>query len=160
MLTELLGTHADFVLTIVRITLGVVLFEHGAQKLLGWYGGPGFANTKRAFTEQLHLPGFVVFLVTTSEFFGGLGLIVGLLSRIAALGVITTMLGAMRFHFQHGLFMNWFGEKKGHGYEYHLLAIALAIVVFVKGAGAVSADRALYRHYEARSSMAARSEWR
>jgi putative oxidoreductase len=139
MLTWLIDTDGDWVLTIVRVVLGVVLFAHGAQKLLGWYGGPGLSATLRTFRDQLRIPVPLTCLAIAAEFFGGLGLIVGFLTRIAALGVAITIAVAMvTVHLKYGFFMNWFGEKRGHGVEYHLVVIALAVVVMVKGAGAIS----------------------
>ena len=147
MLTWLIDTNGDWVLTIVRFVLGVVLFAHGAQKLLGWFGGPGLGATLRTFRDELRIPIPLACLAIAAEFFGGLGLIVGFLTRIAALGVAITMAVAMvTVHLKYGFFMNWFGEKQGHGVEYHLVVIALALVVIVKGAGAFSFDSALSRH--------------
>lgn len=147
MFENLLSTNADWVLTAVRAILGVILFAHGAQKLLGWFGGPGYAQTIRVLREQVHLPHLVALLVILVEFFGGLCLILGLFGRIAALGIAAMMLGAVAtVHYRYGLFLNWFGDKKGHGFEYHLLAIALALIVVVKGSGAFSVDRIWYEH--------------
>ena len=145
MIESLTGTHADWVVGIARIVLGIIFFAHGAQKMLGWYGGPGLASSMRTFTEHLHLPSALAFLVIAGEFFGGIGLIVGLLSRIAALFIALTMVGAVAtVHLRFGLFLNWFGNQEGHGIEYHLLAIALTLVLVVKGAGAFSLDRLVH----------------
>ncbi len=147
MIESLTGTPADWVVAIARIVLGAIFFAHGAQKLLGWYGGPGLASSMRTFTEHLHLPSALAFLVIAGEFFAGVGLIVGLFSRIAALVIVLTMVGAIAtVHFRFGLFLNWFGSQEGHGIEYHLLAIALALVVVVQGAGAFSLDRLVNEH--------------
>ena len=147
MIETLTGTHADWVVGIARVLLGIIFFGHGAQKMLGWYGGQGLTNSMRTFTEHLHLPSTLAFLVIAGEFFGGLGLIVGLFSRIAAVFIALTMVGAIAtVHFRFGLFLNWFGNQKGHGIEYHLLAIALALVVIVKGAGAFSLDGFVHDH--------------
>jgi len=101
----------------------------------------------RIFTEHVHLPPTLAFLVIAGELLSGAGLIVGLFSRIAALAIALTMVGAIAtVHFRFGLFLNWFGTKEGHGIEYHLLAIALALVVVVQGAGAFSLDRLLHKH--------------
>jgi putative oxidoreductase len=141
---KLMATSNDVLLTVVRLALGVVFFAHGAQKMLGWFGGYGFHGTMGFFTQQMGIPTPLAFLVICTEFFGGLGLIVGLLSRIAALGIIVEMLVAVaKVHIGNGFFMNWTGQQKGEGFEYHLLAITLGIVVLVKGAGALSLDRAL-----------------
>ena len=145
MIESLTGTHTDWVVGIARIVLGIIFFAHGAQKMLGWYGGPGLDSSMRTFTEHLHLPSVLAFLVIAGEFFGGLALIVGLFSRFAALFIVLTMVGAIAtVHFRFGLFLDWFGNREGHGIEYHLLAIALALVVVVKGAGAFSVDRLIY----------------
>src|SRR5436853_7818442 len=147
MIASLTDTHAGWVLGVARIVLGIVFFAHGAQKMLGWYGGPGLASSMRTFTEHLHLPSTLAFLVIAGELFSGIGLIVGLFSRIAALVIALTMVGAIAtVHFRFGLFLNWFGHQEGHGIEYHLLAITLALAVVVKGAGAFSLDRLVHEH--------------
>jgi len=143
----MLGTDGDWVITIVRIVLGVVFFAHGAQKALGWFGGAGLLSTVRVFREQLRIPAPLALLSVAAEFLGGLGLIVGLLSRIAALGIAVVMIVALvAVHGKFGFFMNWYGEKQGHGIEYHILVLALALAVMVKGAGAFSLDQVLYQH--------------
>jgi putative oxidoreductase len=144
MFRKLFSTSNDFVITIVRLVLGVTFFMHGAQKMLGWFGGYGFHGTMGFFTQQMGIPAPLAFLAICAEFFGGLGLLVGLLSRVAALGIIVNMLVAIAtVHHVNGFFMNWTGQQKGEGFEFHLLAIALAIVVLIKGSGAVSIDRAI-----------------
>lgn len=147
MIETLTGTHTDWVVGIARIVLGVIFFGHGAQKTLGWYGGQGLASSMRTFSEHLHLPSILAFLVIAGEFFSGIGLIVGLFSRIAALIIVLTMIGAIAMvHLRFGLFLDWFGSRKGHGIEYHLLVIALGLVVVVKGAGAFSLDGFVHEH--------------
>jgi putative oxidoreductase len=147
MLENLIGTDADWAVASVRIILGIVFFAHGAQKMLGWFGGYGFKSTMRAFVDQMKIPAPFAFLVIVAEFFGGLGLIVGFLSRLAAIGIIATMVGAVFLvHLQYGFFVNWYGNKKGHGFEFHLLACALALIVFIEGAGPFSVDRVWYQH--------------
>jgi putative oxidoreductase len=146
MLTWIISTDGDWAITIVRIVLGVVFFAHGAQTL-GWFGGAGLQSTIRVFREQLQIPAPLALLSIAAQFLGGLGLIVGFLSRIAALGIAAVMIVALiAVHVKFGFFMNWFGEKKGHGIEYHLLVLALALAVMIKGAGACSLDQVLYRH--------------
>jgi len=141
---KLICTENDAATAILRLALGVVFFAHGAQKMLGWFGGSGFSGTMSFFTETMHIPAVLAFLAIAAEFFGGLGLIVGLLSRVAALGITVNMVVAIAMvHHQFGFFMNWFGAQKGEGYEYHLLVIAMAVLVILRGAGAVSLDRAL-----------------
>jgi putative oxidoreductase len=127
---------------ILRITLGVVMFPHGAQKLLGWFGGFGFAGTMGSFTDQMHVPAVLAFLVIMGESFGSLGLITGFLTRFAAFGVTCIMLGAISMvHWPNGFFMNWFGKQTGEGFEYHLLVIGMSVALMVAGAGKWSVDR-------------------
>jgi putative oxidoreductase len=140
---RLMSTSNDVTLTTLRLVLGVVYFAHGAQKMLGWFGGYGFHGTMGFFTH-MGMPAPVAFLVICTEFFGGLGLIVGLLTRIAALGIGIEMIGAIfMVHLPNGFFMNWAGNQKGEGFEYHLLAIAMCAVLLLRGAGAFSVDKAL-----------------
>jgi len=107
MFDQLLQTDPSWVLTILRVVLGVVMFAHGAQKMLGWFGGYGFSGTMGFFTKSMRIPAPFAFLAICAEFFGGLGLILGLLTRIAAFGVGVNMLVAVAtVHWQHGLFAN------------------------------------------------------
>jgi putative oxidoreductase len=146
MFKKLLATVDDATLTFMRLMLGIVIFPHGAQKLLGWFGGYGFSGTMGFFTTQMHIPAPLAFLAICAEFFGSLGLIFGFLTRIAAFGVAMNMLVAVLMVHRHiAFFMNWAGNQKGEGYEYHLLALALAIPIMIRGAGALSIDRALSR---------------
>lgn len=141
---KLFSTPKDFTLTILRLVLGVVFFAHGSQKMLGWFGGYGFHGTMGFFTAKMGIPAPLAFLAICAEFFGGLGLIVGLLSRVAAFGITVNMLVAVAtVHAANGFFMNWAGNQKGEGYEYHLLAIAMAVTILIRGAGAFSLDRLL-----------------
>jgi putative oxidoreductase len=141
MLSRFIRTNNDPVLTIARLALGIMIFAHGAQKMLGWFGGYGFEGTVGWMTSQLGIPALLATLAIAAEFFGGLGLIAGLGSRLAAFGVAATMLVAtLMVHAPNGFFMNWFGAQQGEGFEFHLLAIALALVVMIRGAGALSLD--------------------
>src|SRR5258708_8672429 len=142
---RLMSTSNDVALTILRVVLGVVFFAHGAQKMLGWVGGFGFHGMMGAFTK-MGMPAPMAFLIICTEFFGGLGLIVGLLTRIASLGVAGLMVGAIfMVHLANGFFMNWMGTQKGEGFEFHLLALAMAVALLLRGAGAVSLLRAVAR---------------
>jgi len=144
MFKKLLATVDDSTLTLMRLILGIVFFGHGAQKALGWFGGYGFSGTIGFFTTQMHIPAPLAFLAICAEFFGGLGLIFGFLTRIAAFGIAMNMLVAVLLvHMHIAFFMNWGGNQKGEGFEYHLLALALAIPIIIRGAGAFSVDRAL-----------------
>ena len=129
---------------ITRLALGLVIFPHGAQKLLGWYGGNGFSGTMGFFTDQMGVPALIAFLVIIGEFFGSLGLLIGFLTRFTAASLGLIMLGAVAMvHLQHGFFMNWFGQQAGEGYEYHLLVIGMCLALMVAGAGKWSVDRAI-----------------
>lgn len=124
------------------MTLGVVMFPHGAQKVLGWYGGHGLSGTMGYLTEQLGLPALIALFVIGGEFFGSLGLVAGVLTRFTAAGFILIMLGAiMMVHAPNGFFMNWFGQQAGEGFEYHLLVIGLSLTLLVTGGGRFSVDR-------------------
>jgi putative oxidoreductase len=144
MLQRLLHTREDHLLTLLRAALGVVFFAHGAQKVLGWWGGGGYASTMNFFTHGLGVPAVFAVLAIMAEFLGGIGLVFGLLTRIAALSIAVDMLVAIFLvHAPNGLFMNWFGTQRGEGFEFHLLAIAIALTLVARGAGAWSIDRLL-----------------
>jgi putative oxidoreductase len=144
MFRKLINTTGDPVIAILRLILGVVFFAHGAQKALGWFGGYGFSGTMGFFTNAMHIPAPLAFLAICAEFLGGIGLIVGLLSRVAAFGIACNMLVAVVMVHRHfGLFANWAGDQKGEGIEYHLLALAIALAIMIKGSGAFSIDRSL-----------------
>jgi putative oxidoreductase len=144
MIRKLLGTDNNKATVILRAMLGTVFFAHGAQKLLGWFGGFGYSATMSMFTDMMHIPSPLAFLAIAAEFFGGLGLIAGLLTRVAAFGIATNMVVAIAtVHRTFGFFMNWTGQQKGEGFEYHLLVLAMAAFLMIQGAGAYSADAVL-----------------
>jgi putative oxidoreductase len=144
MLRKLTQTDNSTGTTIIRVLLGLVFFAHGAQKMLGWFGGYGFSGTMGFFTGSLHIPAVFAFLAIAAEFFGGLGLIFGALTRVAAFGIAVNMLVAIvMVHSRFGFFMNWSGNQKGEGFEYHLLAIAMSVFLMLEGAGALSVDHKL-----------------
>src|SRR5258708_3807864 len=112
---ELLRTSSSVPLALVRFTLGLVMFLHGAQKVLGWWGGPGFSGTM-GFLESMGIPAPFAFLAIIAEFFGGLGLMIGFLARIAGFGIMVEMIVAIvMVHARNGLFMNWTGKQGGEG---------------------------------------------
>jgi putative oxidoreductase len=144
MVRKLFATDDNTAAAILRIVLGVVFFAHGAQKMLGWFGGFGFSGTMGFFTGTMHIPAPLAFLAIAAEFFGGMGLILGFLTRIAAFGIAANMVVAIwAVHGAFGFFMNWNGMQKGEGFEYHLLVLATTMFLMVRGAGAFSLDRAI-----------------
>ncbi len=144
MIKKIIKTENDITATILRITLGVVMFPHGAQKVFGWFGGYGFEGTMGFFTGQMGIPAIFAFLAILAEFAGSLGLITGLLTRVAAFGIASVMVVAtLTAHLSNGFFMNWYGNQKGEGFEYHLLAIGIAVALMIRGGGAYSVDKKL-----------------
>lgn len=146
MLNRFISTNESYATTILRIMLGLVIFPHGAQKMLGWFGGYGFSGTMGFFTETAGLPWIIGFLVILIEFFGAIFLITGFAVRLTAIALVADMIGIIfKSHIQNGFFMNWFGNQAGEGYEYHLLVIAMSVVLLISGAGKWSVDYALYQ---------------
>jgi putative oxidoreductase len=141
MLNKLLKTDEDISSLIMRVLLGIVFFPHGAQKLLGWFGGHGFSGTMEAFTEKMGIPVVLAFLAIMAESLGAVALISGFCTRVAALGIATNMTVAIfMVHLPYGFFMNWFGKQQGEGFEFHILAIALAVALMIRGGGKWSVD--------------------
>ena len=144
MIRRLFATDDSIATSILRLMLGIVFFAHGAQKMLGWFGGFGFTGTMHFFTGLMHIPAPLAFLAIAAEFFGGIGLIFGFLTRIAAFGIGVNMLVAITtVHHVFGFFMNWTGTQKGEGFEFHLLVLAIVAFLMIRGAGAFSVDRLL-----------------
>jgi putative oxidoreductase len=139
---KLVQTENDVAALVLRLTLGIVMFPHGAQKVLGWFGGYGLSGTWGWMTGTMHIPALFAALAIAAEFLGSLGLIAGVLGRVAALGVACNMaVAALMVHRANGFFMNWGGNLKGEGFEFHILAIGIALAVMIKGSGALSLDR-------------------
>jgi putative oxidoreductase len=144
MVRNLLATDNDLAPLVMRMILGIVFFPHGAQKALGLFGGHGLSATLDFFTRQMGLPLIVAVLVVAAEFLGSIGLVFGFFTRIAALGILAVMAGAVYLvHWQNGFFMNWMGNQQGEGIEFHLLAMALALALILRGGGLASIDRAI-----------------
>lgn len=155
---RILNTDTDYSLTLARVTLGLVLLPHGAQHMLGWLGGYGFKGTLGWMTGTLGFPAPLAALAITVEFLAPFALILGLLSRPAALGIVGLMIGALSTHVSNGFFMNWFGQLQAgqEGFEYHIVVIALASVVLLQGSGAWSVDRLLAGFRDSRLSPSTR----
>ncbi len=138
---NLITTHPNLGFSIARLTLGLVIFPHGAQKLLGLFGGYGYQGTMESLTTQMGLPSIVAFSVIMIEFFGSISLVLGIFSRFWALSLAGMFTGIIiTTQLEHGFFMNWYGNQAGEGYEYSLLVIGLALTILVNGSGKWSID--------------------
>ena len=144
---KFLSTPHDVSAFVIRITLGGVLWAHGAQKFMGWFGGHGWIGTMQFFTSGLHIPVPLGVLAILTEFFGMAALALGLFGRAFAAGAATIMAVAIAtVHHRFGFYMNWTTEpSRGEGFELHLLAIAMAVAIMIRGSGAWSIDRLLAR---------------
>jgi putative oxidoreductase len=141
MFKQIMNTKPGISLAIIRIVLGCVLFAHGAQKMLGWFGGGGFTNTMNYFTGDGHMHYFTALFVILIEFFGSLMLIFGTLTRVAAFGVFGLFIGiTYNFSLANGFFMNWGGDKKGEGFEYDILVLGMCFALLFAGGGSFSVD--------------------
>lgn len=138
---KLITTHPNLGFSIARLALGLVIFPHGAQKLLGLFGGYGYSGTMESLTTQMGLPSIVAFSVIMIEFFGSISLVLGLFSRFWALSLAGMFTGIIiTTQLEHGFFMNWYGNQAGEGYEYSLLVIGLALTILANGSGKWSID--------------------
>jgi putative oxidoreductase len=145
MLDRFFATRNELAPLLLRLTLGLVMLPHGLQKTLGMFGGYGFSGTMNFFT-QMGIPTGVALLVILAESFGAVGLLAGFATRLGALGIGLTMLGAILLvHWPNGFFMNWGGNQTGEGFEFHLLALGIALALLIKGGGALSIDRLIAR---------------
>lgn len=145
---SLMRTQDSWSLTLIRLGLGIVILAHGLQKLFGWFGGSGTTATLEYFAS-LGIPAWLGWLGIIAESFGAAFLILGLLARPAAFGILCVMLTAVFLvHAPHGFFMNWVGNQQGEGFEFHILAITMGLVILLWGAGAASVDRMLTRESE------------
>ena len=143
MVKDFLKTDKSPVQLLIRVALGVVIFPHGAQKVLGLFGGAGFVKTVQTFSG-MGFPAWTVVVLMAIESLGAALLILGFLTRLWALGIGVTMSICMfMFHVQHGFFMNWFGQQKGEGFEFHILVLGICIALLIRGGGLFSIDRKL-----------------
>ncbi len=143
MLRALFKTDNSAALLFSRLALGIVMFPHGAQKVLGWFGGSGHEKTIELFTTKMNFPLGLVIVFLITEFAGPLGLIAGLFTRVFAFAIgFSLAFCAYMNHLKHGFFMNWFGKQSGEGFEFHILAVGLALALVIGGGGAFSLDRA------------------
>ena len=130
---------------VLRVTLAAVLLPHGAQHLLGLFGGYGFSGTMQWMTGTLGIPAAFAAAGILLEFFGPLLLLAGIGGRIVAAALAVFMMTAASTHFANGFFMNWFGTLPAgvEGFEFHLLAVAMAVAIALGGSGSWSVDRRL-----------------
>ncbi|SPD73046.1 DoxX family protein [uncultured Desulfobacterium sp.] len=143
MIRMLLKTENSPSLLVVRLALAIVIFPHGTQKVLGWFGGSGFTATIHQFSA-MGFPAWSVILLMTTEFLGALLLVLGFLSRLWALATgISISICMSLYHIQNGFFMNWFGLQKGEGFEYHILVLGICLALVIGGGGMFSLDQRL-----------------
>jgi putative oxidoreductase len=140
LLQSLVATGDSFASTALRLALGFMILPHGLQKTLGWFGGYGFKGTMGYLTGQVGAPWIFALLAILAESVGGLMLIAGFGTRLAALGVGGVMLVAATMHWSNGFFMNWFGNQQGEGVEFHLLALGMVVALLILGGGRWSVD--------------------
>lgn len=141
MLYTLLKTKDDWAPLIARVALGIVMFPHGAQKILGIWGGHGLQPVMESFNMWFGIPYFITALVAIAEFFGSIALILGFMSRFSASSMIMVMLGAIYYVARNFFFMNWYSQPgRGEGFEFHLLVIGLSLIVVIAGGGKFSLD--------------------
>ena len=146
MLHRLFQTPNDYAILVIRITLAGMMWAHGAQKFLGWFGGHGFQGTMQFFTQGLGIPAPLGVLAILTEFFGMIALFLGFFGRVMAAGAAAILVMAvLTVHHKFGFYMNWYGQNQGEGFELHLLGIAMAVAVMIRGSGALSIDRLIAR---------------
>ncbi len=141
LIQNILSTNGDWTGLILRLTLAAMILPHGAQKLLGWFGGYGFSGTMQYFTKTAGLPAIIAFLVIVGESVGGVLLLAGAGTRLMSLWIGVILLSAMfMVHWENGFFMNWFGAQKGEGIEFFILALGLVVAILINGGGKFSVD--------------------
>lgn len=144
MIKAIFKTSDSVAMLFLRLALGVVMFPHGAQKVLGWFGGAGFAGTVESFQTNLGFPFVLVLLLMAIELLGSIGLLAGFFTRLSAAGIGSSIaVCAWMNHVQNGFFMNWFGTQQGEGVEFHILVVGIALALIIKGGGMFSLDRIL-----------------
>jgi len=145
MKNKIFNTNNDWTGLVIRLSIGLILFPHGAQQMLGIFGGCGFSGTIGFLTGTLHLPWPIAFLVIIIEFFGSIALVTGFASRLWSIAIVVIFIGTIfTAHIGNGFFMNWYGTQKGEGFEYALLVIGLSIATLINGSGKYSIDNIIF----------------
>ena len=140
------NTNNDWTGLITRLSIGLILFPHGAQQMLGIFGGNGFTGTMAFLTNTMHLPWLIAFVVITIDFFGSIFLVTGFASRLWSIAIVVIFIGTIfTAHIGNGFFMNWYGTQKGEGFEYALLVIGLSIATLINGSGKYSIDYVVFK---------------
>jgi len=140
---QLTKEQIEISLLLLRVIVGVTFFAHGAQKVMGWFGGYGLAGTAGAFKNYMHIPAPLTYLASFTEFFGGIFIIFGFLTRLTALGLLINMVVAIfKVHIKAGFFLST-EPGKSNGYEYNLSLSAISLVLILTGAGPLSIDSIL-----------------
>lgn len=146
LLHRLWATQSDFATLLLRLTVAGVIFPHGAQKLLGWFGGYGFSGTMEFFTQKMGIPPLLALAAILAESVGAVALAAGFFSRLSALAIGVVMaVATITTQLPNGFFMNWFGNQKGEGIEYSLLMLGLTAALVLRGGGALALDTVLAR---------------
>lgn len=142
---EVFRTNDSYAPLFLRLFVAAVMFPHGAQKMLGWFGGPGYDGSLNMFVQHMHIAEPLAFLDIITEFFAPIALLLGLLTRVSALGIgIIMAVAALMVHLPNGFFMNWTGQQRGEGFEYHLLMFAIALALIIQGGGKWALDALIY----------------
>jgi putative oxidoreductase len=140
----LFRTHPSWAPIFARLALGIIFIAHGAQKVLGVWGGPGWSGSIQ-FLGQMGIPPALAIIAMLTELLGGIAIILGLLTRLAALGLTINMLvAAYMVHLPNGFFINFAcSPDRGHGVEFNLALIGLSLALFIWGGGNLSIDQAI-----------------
>lgn len=147
MIETTISTQHDYICFMLRVVAGLIILPYGLQKIFGWFpplgGGIGIEGTIADFKAK-KLPALIAWLVIIAQVFGSIGLIIGCLGRVAALGNFIIFASAIFVHAPDGWSMNWTGRKKGEGVEYFILLLSILFVIILKGSGAWSVDYWLF----------------
>jgi putative oxidoreductase len=141
----LMATHQSFATAMLRLVLGLLFFTQSVQTMLSWFGSYGFSALMSLRSGTFSAPTEITVIAVAAEFFGGLSLIVGFLTRVVAAGIaVNAMMAILMVDTNDGFFMNWSAVHNGGGFGFHLLTAATALFLMLQGAGAVSVDHVLF----------------